>query len=272
MRSANGATVHAGMHLPRLGACTSAVRSVQLRSCLTTAVQQKSQPQSTYVGVHWHSGAAKWAAAIRDPFKGKRHLGIFDSEKEAAQAFDAAVYTSRGPYAHRNFSRSIPAKHDLDQMQEILQEPKRKTSAYTGVSRKGAKWQVHLTLSDGLQTTRQFDNEEAAAQFYDEFLRSASVHRSKLLAKLNFLQPCDFFSEDTWEDEPIPEGKSSRFLGVSGMRNKYRARTLGKSKHLGMFTTELEAARAFDAAAVATNGRTNFRPPIFEAAWSMRLV
>merc|ERR1712194_644887 len=74
------------------------------------------------------------------------------------------------------------------------------------------------------------------------------------------LHGSDYFDIQTWEQEPIPEGKTSRFLGVRGRRGKCMALTLKTGRSLGVFASELEAAASFDKASLAEDGPTNFHP------------
>lgn len=53
---------------------------------------------STFKGVHWHTKRAKWVAKITINKK-VTHLGYFDSEIAAREAYSRAVFETRGEYA-----------------------------------------------------------------------------------------------------------------------------------------------------------------------------
>jgi hypothetical protein len=77
------------------------VKRAKNRSALIEAAAAKSEQQgpSEFVGVHWIKRNRKWVAVIKHDRK-KRHLGLFDDEREAARVFDTAARRLRGADAH----------------------------------------------------------------------------------------------------------------------------------------------------------------------------
>ena len=64
--------------------------------------QQKTHGSSIYKGVSWEKDRNKWRTGIRINNK-DIHLGLFDSEEEAAKAYDAKAIELFGEYAKLNF-------------------------------------------------------------------------------------------------------------------------------------------------------------------------
>ena len=57
---------------------------------------------SIFKGVSWYKRQQKWRACIGINLK-THHLGFFESEKEAAKAYDLAAFAQWGDYALLNF-------------------------------------------------------------------------------------------------------------------------------------------------------------------------
>merc|ERR1712085_120744 len=81
------------------------------------------------------------------------------------------------------------------------------------------------------------------------------------------LHGSDYFDIQTWEQEPIPEGKTSCFMGVrKKSSDRFVARSWKTGQNLGSYASELEAAASFDKASLAEDGPTNFQPRTHEAS------
>lgn len=60
---------------------------------------------SPFLGVSWKSECKKWCAQIQMA-DGKKHLGYFCDELDAAKAYDAAAFAHSGAFARLNFPAS----------------------------------------------------------------------------------------------------------------------------------------------------------------------
>jgi hypothetical protein len=62
---------------------------------------------SQYKGVSWNSACSKWVAVLWDrELKRARHIGSFESEEDAARAYDREAIKMLGPEAGLNFRES----------------------------------------------------------------------------------------------------------------------------------------------------------------------
>lgn len=81
-------------------------RLTNLRHATRSENMANSRPargkSSKYLGVSFEKSRGKWAAELTRHYK-KHRLGRFDSEVEAAKAYDDAAKHLHGDYAHLNF-------------------------------------------------------------------------------------------------------------------------------------------------------------------------
>ena len=91
-------------------------------TCNHVKKQYACGTSSAYKGVDLHGG--RWRAQIaKDGIR--RHLGLFDSEEDAARAYDAAARNLHGPFGRFNFPQpgentaiDIPALAEMKRMPE----------------------------------------------------------------------------------------------------------------------------------------------------------
>ncbi|CAE8634959.1 unnamed protein product [Polarella glacialis] len=103
----------------------------------------------------------------------------------------------------------------------------------------------------------------SAARAFDAAFRQSLPCRAFLLRGLNFREDSDYFDENNWHEDILPNGKSSRFMGVSWITKLKKFQPKIGIMFLGYFPCEYEAARAFDIASLAEGGPTNFHPSTY---------
>jgi hypothetical protein len=209
---------------------------------------------SSYKGVSWYTRNSVWVVQLYDPqTKRQQYIGYYDSEEDAARAYDCAAVKLLGLDTKRNFPEEIISEPPVSLGDK---QRDRKTSRFSfGVwwNKRDSSWRARLYDP---QTKRQksigtFASEEDAARAYD----CAAVKLLGLGTKRNF--PDEAISEPP---ASLGDKETSRYNGVSWnvRASAWRADLWNpqtkRKQYVGIYDSETAAAMAYDCAAVELHG------------------
>ena len=186
------------------------VSNLQLISNRENTSKDKKNGTSKYTGVTWYNASNKWLAQIAINSK-KKNLGLFETEDEAHETYQKAL--------------KMLNEGDLSFM-----KPKEFSSKYKGVSwqKDRNKWVSRIKINGKQKNLGSFTSEEDAADAYQKALKM--YHEG----------------DSSFMETKTP---SSQYKGVCWYKstNKWISyiKINGKTKHLGLFTSEEEAAEAY---------------------------
>lgn len=199
---------------------------------------------SSYKGVCFHQETGKWRASVDG-----NHIGLFDTEIEAAYAQDTIAREKHGKFAYLNFP---DVHYDLNDLKPPF--PASNTSGYRGVhsDNRAKYWRAEIIANGQKYRLGSFKTAQEAAQAYD----AKAIELLGDNAILNFPDS----PPQSLSDNRLNLNNNSGYRGVSydKSRKLWTAEiTINyKKKHLGRFVTPEQAAKAYDLAAIEI-GRTS---------------
>ena len=174
---------------------------------------------------------------------GKLKIGSYDTAKQAAKAFDVEAIKLRRPLASLNYPKKAPVRYT----------PKQKafrsinTVGYRGISKNRNQFKAQIGIGGKNTYIGTYDTAKEAAIAFDRAL----LKSNKFTSLLNF--PDMIHNLDIEPKRKKNKRSSTGYRGVDKIsRRVFRARigTNGKTSTIGYFETAIQAALAYDQAAI----------------------
>ena len=142
---------------------------------------QKDKLRSNNTSGHRGVAKRKNGYQTRIWFKGKqKHLGLFNTPKQAAIAYDHAVHKHRLPKSQLNFPTM---KHNLDKEPKGRKKQKVSSTGFRGVRVKASgRYKAQISINSKNTYLGTFDTDTEAAHAYDQ----AILKHNHSTDKLNF--------------------------------------------------------------------------------------
>jgi hypothetical protein len=209
--------------------------------------KRRSNSKSGYIGVIKNINGDKYT--VRISINGKERVigSSYETVKQAAKAYDKAAIKLRRPFSKLNYPEKAPAGYTP--IQQALRSTN--TVGYRGVTKRGKKFLAQTYIDGKKINLGIYDTPKEAAIAYDRAVLKAN--RSTSL--LNF--PDMVHNLDVEPKRKKYKRSSSGYKGVSNSGKRFRTviRISGKLQCIGTFDTAIQAALAYDQAAIKKSNK-----------------
>ena len=225
-------------------------------------VQNLEAKTGEYKGVSWCIEKAKWKSELKCDYK-NNFLGYFDTELDGAKAYNNyALYlnqTKKTNYSLNDIPDYTTIPIDIPvENNNIVNE--KNTSKYIGVSYNASRkyYQSSIKLNTKSYHLGNDSSEIEVAKLYNQ---QALYFNNTLDTKyiLNEIENYVTIGRNIYKDIQDNKllNKSSKYFGVSlnKLNNKYKAGLVFNKKqiHIGQFTNEIDAVKAYNSKAKELN-------------------
>jgi len=205
--------------------------------------RKRSKSKTGYIGVVKRSSERYGAQIGVDGTM--KNLGSYDTAKQAAEVYDKEAIKSRRPFSKLNFPKKAPVGYSP--IQQALRATN--TVGYRGVQKRGKKfraWKKTSVIGGKSTAIGTFETAKEAAIAYDRAVLKAN-HSTTLLNFPDMVHNLDVEPKRTNIKRSV-----SGYRGVAKNGKGFTARiyTNGKSRVIGTFDTAIQAALAYDQAAI----------------------
>ncbi len=190
---------------------------------------------SKYLGVYKHSDGKKWVSRVMVK-RQSIFMGCFTKEIDAAYYYDIAAMVLLGKDAHTNFTEE--ERVEISKTVEVC-SVKMRSSKYMGVSKKRSSWNTIIKN----KFLGSYKDEVSAAYAYD--IEAIKMYGEN--CKTNFTKEEREILKTKVSSRIIRECQS-KYNGVYRQGKKWRSCITINYKQIkiGVYDTEIEAARAFN--------------------------
>ena len=205
--------------------------------------RKRSNSKSGYIGVFKNDGGDKYTARISSNGKDKTLGSSYKTAKQAAKAHDDEAIKLRRPFSKLNYPKKAPVGYTP--LQQALKSSN--TIGYRGISKNGKNYQAMIRIDGKKIALGTYKTAKEAAVAYDRVVLKAN----KSISLLNF--PDMVHNLDVEPKRKKYKRSSTGYRGVSKQASgKFRVKFSinSKTKCIGTFATAIQAALAYDQAAI----------------------